>query len=243
MAFDKNKFFDDILENIINNKIPNIDLHLHTNWTDGIHSVKEMHDEAIKKNCSHILFSEHSRKNSGNWFNDFSSEVSKLSKNQCFSIIGTEVKVLDFDGNIDLNGRIQELSDLIMVSVHRFPGEVDSIKGEDGNLKKNNFKFEDDAIKIEYDLMCAAIDNPITDIIGHPFGMSIKRFKRKPKDTLFEEIIKKCNIKNKTFEINSRYHYNYQWLLKTCKKYNVRISLGSNAHKKEEIGEIYNLIK
>ena len=55
--FNKLSFFDTIFEQIVINKIPNIDLHLHTKWTDGLDSVKQMHKEAISKGCSHILFS------------------------------------------------------------------------------------------------------------------------------------------------------------------------------------------
>ena len=65
LNFDKSLFFDNIFDKIANNNIPNIDLHLHTKWTDGENTVEEMHKEAISKGCSHILFSEHSRKNIG----------------------------------------------------------------------------------------------------------------------------------------------------------------------------------
>ena len=39
-----------------NKKIPNIDLHLHTNYTDGKHSPKEMIDFAKKKKNFSITF-------------------------------------------------------------------------------------------------------------------------------------------------------------------------------------------
>ena len=32
-----------------NKKIPKVDLHVHTNWTDGKHSVASMVDQACKK--------------------------------------------------------------------------------------------------------------------------------------------------------------------------------------------------
>lgn len=48
---------------------------------------------------------------------------------------------------------------------------------------------------------------------------------------------------NKVFEINSHYHSEVKWLLKTCIKYNTKVSLGSNAHSVKEVGQIYKLIK
>ncbi len=238
--FNKSLFFDSILEQIIMDKVPNIDLHLHTKWTDGDNTVKQMHKAAISKGCSHILFSEHSRKASGVWFNKFADEVTSLNHNKCLGLVGTEVKVLNLNGKIDLNDNIRKIADLIMVSVHRFPGEEDGIFS---SANKNTYKYKDKAIKIEHDLMESALLNKNTDILGHPFGMSIKRFNKIPKKSDFESIINKCKIANKAFEINSHYHGNHKWLLKTCIKHNVRISLGSNAHNKNEVGKIYKLIK
>ena len=238
--FNKSLFFDNILNQLLEKKTPNIDLHLHTNWTDGAQSVKQMHKAAEKKECSHILFSEHSRKTSGTWFNKFASEVRSLNQKKCVSLVGTEVKVLDLNGNIDLNYNIKKKTDLIMVSVHRFPGESDGIFS---SINKNTDKYKDKAIKIEHSLMESALMNKNTDILGHPFGMSIKRFKKKPTNFDFESIIKKCKIADKAFEINSHYHYNHKWLLKTCLKHNVKVSLGSNAHTIKEIAQIYELIK
>jgi len=240
LKFNKSLFFDSIREKLIMKNIPNIDLHLHTNWTDGEDTVKQMHKEAVSKGCTHILFSEHSRKTSGVWFNKFANEVKSLNQNKCLGLVGTEVKVLDLNGNIDLNTNIKKQTDLIMVSVHRFPGEEDGIFS---SINKNTYKYKDKAIKIEHDLMESALINKNTDILGHPFGMSIKRFKRIPKKSDFESIIKKCKIANKAFEINSHYHSNHKWLLKMCIKHNVRISLGSNAHNKKEIGKIFKIIK
>tara|TARA_B110000046_G_scaffold173000_1_gene195213 strand:- start:200 stop:937 length:738 start_codon:yes stop_codon:yes gene_type:complete len=238
--FNKSLFFDNIFNQLLVKKTPNIDLHLHTNWTDGAQTVSQMHKVAEKKGCTHILFSEHSRKTSGAWFNKFANEVRLLNQKKCVSLVGTEVKVLDLNGNIDLNTNIKKKADLIMVSVHRFPGESDGIFS---SANKNTNKYKDKAIKMEHALMESALINKNTDILGHPFGMSIKRFKRKPKNSDFESIIKKCKMADKAFEINSHYHYNHKWLLKTCLKYNVKISLGSNAHTTKEIAQIYKLIK
>lgn len=240
LKFDKSLFFDNIFDKIANNNIPNIDLHLHTKWTDGENTVEEMHKEAISKGCSHILFSEHSRKTSGEWFNEFYSEVNSLNIENCIGLVGTEVKVLDYNGKIDLNENINEKSDLVMVSVHRFPGEEDGIFS---SLNKNTLKYKEKAINIEHGLMESALSNKNTDILGHPFGMSIKRFGREPKEKDFESIIKKCKLANKVFEINSHYHRNHKWLLKTCIKHDVKISLGSNAHNTKDVGMIYKIIK
>ena len=121
---------------------------------------------------------------------------------------------------------------LVMASVHRFPGEKGNI------LKKKPLLSKNKAIQIEYKLSIKAIRKSKFDILGHPFGMSIKRFKAKPSWILFKKIIKECKKNNKIFEINFHYHKNYKKLIDECIKNKTLFSLGSNAHSQKELGSI-----
>ena len=181
-----------------------------------------------------ILFSEHSRSSSKNWFNKFSKEVKKNQnkKKRCMLLVGTEVKIKDFDGNLDINKSIRKKCDLVMASVHRFPGEKGNI------LKKKPLLSKNKAIEIEYKLSIKAIRKSKFDILGHPFGMSIKRFKAKPSWMLFKKMIRECKKNKKIFEINFHYHRNYKKLIDECIKNGTLFSLGSNAHSRKELGSI-----
>lgn len=217
-----------------NRKIPKVDFHIHTNWTDGKHTVKEMAEEARKKKLEMVLFSEHSRKTSKGWFNKFIDEIKRNQKKikKCKLFIGTEVKIKDFKGSLDLNNLIRKRCDYIMASVHRFPGEK-------GNIFKNKSNYtKKKAIQIEYKLSKNALKNSKFDILGHPFGMSLKRFNAQPKWKLFQSLIKECNRNNKIFEINFHYHKNYKKLIDECIKQKTYFSIGSNAHTKNNIGKI-----
>ena len=230
---DKLKLFKDINENISKKIIPNVDLHMHTNWTDGKDSVFKMHEYACKKKLRKILFSEHARSTSGDWFGKFSEEVKSLNKKNCEAYVGAEVKILNFSGDLDVNDKILNKVDYLMASVHRFPGETNI------NKKKTINKYsKKDALEIEYELTIKAIKNSDFEILGHPFGMSISRYNIKPDWNLFKDIIKLCKKFDKAFEINSYYHSNIQKLLNECIKEKTLISLGSNAHSINEVGEI-----
>ena len=109
---------------------------------------------------------------------------------------------------------------------------------KDLSYKNTNNIKQKDAVEIEYDLLVAAINNSDADIIGHPFGMSIKRFKIYPKWKLFKEIIQKCQKREKIFEVNFHYHKNYRQILNECLNSKTLFSLGSNAHNKNELGKI-----
>ena len=113
MKFKKKNFFKKIFIDFKKSKkIPKIDMHVHTNWTDGKHTVKQMVKAANKKNLHTILFSEHSRASSKGWFSKFSKEVKKnrsyKQSGSCNALIGTEVKIKDFDGTLDLNQNIKK---------------------------------------------------------------------------------------------------------------------------------------
>lgn len=231
--FNKNIFFEKIFEIFSNKKIPNIDLHLHTNYTDGEHSPEEMINFSRGKCFSALLFSEHSRRlNSEDWFFKFEEEIRSYKILDCDILVGTEVKVLNFNGDLDLSNKIKNKCDIVMGSVHRFPGETGD------KLMKKMSHSQDEAVKTEFMLSMAAIENPNLDILGHPMGMSIRRFNCNPSINYFEDIIKKCKNFHKVFEINSRYHKNIEELLRLCIKHGTLISIGSNAHRKEEIGSV-----
>jgi len=89
--------------------------------------------------------------------------------------------------------------------------------------------------------MMGAIRNSKADIIGHPFGMSLKRFKAKPKWHFYKKIISQCKKYKKIFEINYHYHKNCRQLLKECIAQGTMFSLGSNAHNKHELGKIFSI--
>jgi putative hydrolase len=217
-------------------KVPFIDCHLHTNWTDGKHSIQEMYNRAVSCGLEIILFSEHARESSEDWFLRFSEEIRNLPNLPCRALLGVEAKIKDFEGNLDISTATAEVCDLVMGSVHRFPGENGIVKGF-GETDPNS------VIEIEYKLSLGALENPMLDILGHPFGMSINRFHRTPSDTLFNELIKKAKECNKIFEINSRYHHNISDLIEMCCKENTMISLGSNAHDIDTVGQIIKLLQ
>jgi putative hydrolase len=216
--------------------IPMFDYHMHTNWTDGINTSYEMYERASKLGLKSILFSEHARKSSEDWFYKFANEIRLLPKFPCQALVGVEAKIVDFEGNIDSTDKIIGECDLVMASVHRFPGET--------NMEKMcNEVDKNDAIKIELELSLGVLENDDVDILGHPFGMSLKRFGVTPPIENFVEIIKKASTTGVAIEVNSHYHDNVWEIINLCKDYGTTISLGSNAHNVGSVGDINNTLR
>lgn len=224
------------VQTTIEGKVVPYDFHMHTKWTDGIQSVKEMHVSATEKGLKAILFSEHARKTSTDWFSKFAAEVRALPSERCQALVGVETKVDDFDGSIDTHPEIIRECDLVMASVHRFPGEVGDVKG----MKDIS---AEDAIDREFRLALAVLDHPHVDILGHPFGMCHRRFKTNVPDAHFVALIQKAAKTGVAIEINPHYHPDPWKIIQWCRQYGALFSLGSNAHNIDEVGRVQRVLE
>ncbi|WP_096360359.1 PHP domain-containing protein [Sulfuricaulis limicola] len=212
-------------------RLPRIDSHLHTSWTDGKATVAETYQRAVELGLEVILYSEHSRKTSTDWFSRFAEEVRSLPAAPCRAYVGTEVKIESLDGEIDTIPAISDLCDFIMASVHRFPD------GRGGAIPFGEVN-PDEAVDREFALSWAALENPKIDILGHMFGMSYRRYKVTPPDEKIRALIARAAEYGVAVEVNSHYHPNPFQYIEWCREYDARITFGSNAHSLEKIGEI-----
>jgi putative hydrolase len=211
--------------------LPKVDCHIHTSWTDGINTVKEIYHAAQQNELTAILYSEHSRKTSTDWFNKFAAEVRALPTSACCAYVGTEVKVETHAGDIDTTPAISDHCDFIIASVHRF---IDS--------NDNTIGFTDidpaQAVEIEYALTWSVLQNPQVDILGHMFGMSYKRFGQAPPEKIVRDLIARAAKFGVAVEVNSHYHPNALKMLKWCKELDAKIAFGSDAHTIKDVGAI-----
>jgi histidinol phosphatase-like PHP family hydrolase len=216
--------------------IPSIDFHLHTNWTDGEDSITVVYQAAVDAGLNTILFSEHGRRTSVDWFPDFAEKIRDLPMEPCRALVGVESKIEDREGNLDVADEMVNAADLVMASVHRFPG-----------LDGTPIPFEEmdtnDVVELEFQLSWAALSNPVIDILGHPFGMSLRRFGVEPPEDKLRALMERSATFGVMFEINSYYHPDPWRLIKMCREAGTDISLGSNAHAAKDVGNIVRTLK
>jgi putative hydrolase len=230
------KDLSNIFKNISIDNIPPVDFHIHTSWTDGANTCRELYDRALLLNLKQILFSEHARKTSVDWFFKFADEVRNLPYDGCRALVGVETKIEDMDGTLDSTKEIIESCDLVIASVHRFPDKK-------GNFVNFKVISPEKAIEIEYHLANKVIENPAVDILGHPFGMCYKEYRISPPHDLIISLIDKCAKFDVAFEINARYHSDPWLFIQWCKELDCPISIGSDAHNINEIGRIVKKLK
>lgn len=140
---------------------------------------------------------------------------------------GCEANIIDFNGNLDIPLRIQENRlDIIIASLH-------DVCITPGTLEENT------------NALLGAMDNKFVDIIGHPgnpsFPIDEELVVRKAK-----EMDKIIEINNSSFRSRPGCEENCLNIARLCKKYNVRVIMGSDSHFCTEIGVLdkaYSLLQ
>ena len=220
----------------LRNKLPKIDSHIHTNWTDGKNSISEIYEKAQYLMLERIVFTEHSSKTSESWFNKFADNVNKLTTSNTKVHLGSEVRIFNLDGEIEILDSVNSICELILASVHRFPDPNGSVI-EFSDMSVSN------VLNLEFSLMKSAIKNSQANIIAHPFGMSLERFNLQPTLDMWIELIELSKKHGVALEINSKYHKNFDFILGLFIKENALISIGSDVHEVERVGHCINKIE
>lgn len=131
---------------------------------------------------------------------------------------GCEANIIDFEGDIDIPEKIQEKLDIMIASLH-------DVCMEPGTIEENTRAL----LKV--------MDNPNVHIIGHSGNPAFPIFQ--------EEVVKKAKEKDVLIELNNSSFVssrkgsdvNCTQIAELCKKYGVKIIIGSDAHTCFNIGE------
>jgi len=211
------------------------DKHMHSTWTDGKGTVLQMAEKAKELGLKQIAFVDHVREDSA-YFTQYCKEIKAVCKKINIDILaGCEMKIKNFQGDIDIPKDVMKNAELKVVSVHRFP--LGRKLYQPNELNKRICQ------EVELELSIAAIRNKRFDVLGHPGGMSLMAYREFPLE-FFEEIILECQKNDIVFELNSFYHVLVLKDLKTLlSRHNAFVSFGSDAHRIEEIEESINILK
>lgn len=204
------------------------DMHMHSTWTDGIGTIEQNVLKAKEIGLKRIAATDHIRSDS-TYFLNYRDEILGLREELSFDIyVGFEAKVNSFDGALDVSKENLLLSEISICSVHRFPIGRRLIPAKSFSAEISQ--------EIELELSIAAINNAEFSVMGHPGGMSLRAHGQFKKE-YFEEIIIACKKNDVAFDFNASYHQGVKDDLKDLFRiHNPLISIGSDAHKLENIG-------
>jgi len=200
------------------------DLHIHTDWSDGAHSLREMVAAAAKIGYSYMAVTEHSRSLAVSRGLDVErllaqgKLVEELNReNDGFKILtGIEIDILK-DGSLDLPDEVLANLDVVIASIH-------------SHFRLSRAEQTERVLK--------AVENPHVDIIGHLTGRLLGR--RPGYEIDIEAVLKAAAQTRTALEINSypdRLDIDEETAFKAKAK-GIKIAISSDAHHRADLGLI-----
>jgi DNA polymerase (family X) len=201
------------------------DLQMHTTASDGKNSIEEMAAAAEALGHEYIAITDHSKAVTvANGLDEKRMEV-HIKKMRAADakrlgirvLVGSEVDILK-DGKLDYSGEILAQLDVVVCSIHSY------------------FNLERAAMT---ERMLAAIENPYTQIIGHPTGRVLLR--REPLDYDMEMVLDACAKYGVAMECNSypdRLDLKEVYL-RMCKEKGVKVVISTDSHLTENLSFIH----
>ncbi|MFP4198642.1 MAG: DNA polymerase/3'-5' exonuclease PolX [Halanaerobium sp.] len=200
------------------------DLHLHSRYSDGAFTIKEMAEAAKKRGYQYIAVTDHSRSltvASGMSTAELKEQLQEIDQlNQEISDFrifkGVEVDILK-NGELDFEDELLDQLDFVIASVHSH-----------FNLEKAEMT----------ERIIKAVKNPHVNLIGHPRGRMLAGREAYAVD--LEKVIKAAAAANTALEINAspqRLDLDAEWARKV-KQAGGKISINTDAHHYREYSDM-----
>jgi DNA polymerase (family 10) len=197
------------------------DLHNHSTWSDGAHSIAEMAAAAQARGYAYFALCDHSKRLTvANGLDEkrLAQQIKEIDRlNEGFKdfrlLKGSEVDILE-DGSLDLSDDILKELDLVVVSVH----------------SKFNLSREQQTERV-----LRALDNPYASILAHPTGRLI--LEREPFDIDIPRVIEHAKQRGCFLELNAnpmRLDLNDVYC-QMAKAAGVLISIDVDAHRAQDL--------
>jgi len=208
------------IEAALEGKIPNLipygglkgDLHMHSNWSDGLNTIEEMVKACIAMGYEYMAISDHSQSaRVANGLTPERFEEQKKEIQRLRNLYGDKIQILwsaevDIlpDGSLDLPDDLLKEFDFVTASIHS--------------------KFNQD----NTERILKAMENPYVNLIGHPFGKQYGYREGYPLD--FDKILQKAKETNTALEINSQREDLDSQHIRRAVEEGVKLVINSDAH-------------
>ncbi len=198
------------------------DLHVHSNWSDGVERIEDLATAARSLGYEYIAITDHSKSLtiSGGLSEERLQAQGKVidalnaQAPDGFCILkGIEVDILK-NGELDFPDRVLKELDIVVASVH------------------SNFKLDADQ---QTERIVEAAKNEYVDIIGHLTGRLLSR--RSGYEIDVDKIIDTCACYHTALEINAypdRLDID-EHIARKAKDYGVKVAINSDAHHRNEL--------
>lgn len=192
-------------------------LHVHSTWSDGQNTIREMAEACIARGYTYLGITDHSKvaAYAGGLSEDDlmrqHEEVERLNeeyRGRLYILHGTECDILK-DGALDFADRVLARLDFVVASIH------------------SNFQMSQEE---QTRRLVRAIANPFVDMVGHPTGRILLSREGYPLD--MDEIIDAAARHNTCIEINaSPLRFDLDWrFVRKARDRGIKIPINPDAH-------------
>ncbi|MDD1674053.1 MAG: DNA polymerase/3'-5' exonuclease PolX [Methanomicrobiales archaeon] len=197
------------------------DLHVHTKWSEGSHTIEEMASAAQAMGLSYIAICDHAktlaiaRGLTEEGIRDQMREIASFNRTlDGFTVLTGIEGNIDRNGKIDISNEVLRDLDVVVASVH-------------SGFKQSEKEMTERVVN--------AMHNDHVDIIGHPTGRILNE--RLPYRIDLSQLFRTAAAQSVCLEINA---FPTRLDLSdvncfTSREYGVRCSIGSDAHAKENL--------
>ncbi|PCJ89770.1 MAG: hypothetical protein COA57_01035 [Flavobacteriales bacterium] len=215
-------------------KNPKWDYHIHTTFTDGKATIEELVNRAIKIGLTRIIFTEHTEPwmaKDSDWFGEYVELITYYRdkhKGEIEIFIGIEAPAIDYEKGLQMTEEMERNTEFILGAAHRYP--------DMGNRKVKDLTTEE-AVEFEFNTLMALSNNDRIDSIAH-IGATCAKYCASFPMELSRKIIRNATKNGIAVEINHTYHRPLTSFLQVCIEENAYLTLGSNAHRLQDIGKV-----
>lgn len=209
------------LPNLINLDDIKGDLHIHTNWSEGNHTIEEMATEAKKMDYDYIAICDHAEAlqiAQGITDEEILEQIEQIEKiNEDMEgitvLAGIEANI-DSDGNLDVSDDVLKELDVVVASIH------------------SGFKSSEEEMT---ERIINAMQNKYVNILGHPTGRKLNQ--REAYEINLTKIFEEAEKKDIFIELNSfpeRLDLTDLGCMK-AREYNILISINTDSHSRDQL--------
>ncbi len=210
----------DLLPKLVKLKDIRGDLQMHTKYSDGVHTIKQLVEACRKRRYKYMAITDHTPALSmagvsPSEFKKQFKEIDRLQENynDIRILKSAEVDILD-DGTLDLEDGVLALTDLVVIAVHT--------------------KFNMNRAQMTRRIT-RAMQHPRASILAHPTGRLINR--REPYPVDIEELVRVAAEEGVMLELNAQPHRLdlRDIYVQLAKSSGVKIVISTDAHKIAEL--------
>ncbi|XKH50906.1 DNA polymerase/3'-5' exonuclease PolX [Chryseomicrobium palamuruense] len=206
----------DLLDELVQLEDIKSDLHMHTTWSDGAHSLEEMIEGCLAKDYELMIITDHSRYLrvanglTPERVREQNKKIKELQKSYpgIHILSGTEMDILP-DGTLDFEDELLAELDFVIASIH------------------SSFSQPQEKIM---ERLYAAISNPNVDMIAHPTGRIVGE--RPGYEPDVEQLLQWAKEFDKIVELNAnpyRLDLAVNWL-ERAQELGVKVAINTDAH-------------